>query len=235
MPPPPIPVDPALDPDATSWNRNTFPYGFEHVLPPVGGLFPPLLEKPAYPYQIGNNSEISPQDLQLPCTRQNDIDTSPIARFYGEPGPWNAQKVVADVGPQSSTLAFPGLSPELNRFPMSQIQPRSCDRSEVGSSTTGRNPQDSGYDSKSYATKSVRSFSEYIDRSQDCQSLAGDVGDLQMHPGHPGDQFQGQGPESLQDESHPYGMNDGPASHGQLVCPYPECKNTTFKNQSDQK
>lgn len=232
MPPPPIPVDPALDTDATSWNRNTFSYGFEHVLPPVGGLFPPLLEKPAYPYQIGNNSEISPQDIQLPCTRQNDIDTSPIGRFYGEPGPWNAQKVVADVGPPSST--FPGLTPQLNRFPMSsQIQPRSCDRSEVGSSTTGRNPQDSGYDSKSY--KSVRSFSEYIDRSQDCQSLASDVGDLQMHPGHPGDQFQGQGPESLQDESHPYGMNDGPASHGQLVCPYPECKNNTFKNQSEQK
>lgn len=229
MPPPPIPVDPALDTDSTSWNRNGFPHAFE---PPVGGLFPPLLERPAYPYQIGNNSEISPQDVLLPCTRQNVVDISPIGRFYGEPGPWNAQKVVGDVGPPSSTLAFPGLSPQLNQFPMSsQIQPRSCDRSEVGSSTTGRNPQDSGYDSKSYATKSVRS-SEYIDRSQDCQSLVSDVGDLQMHPV---DQFQGQGPESLQDESHPYGMNDGPSSHGQLVCLYPDCKNMTFKNQSEQK
>lgn len=232
MPPPPIPVDPALDTDP-AWNRNAFPYGFEHVLPPVAGLFPPLLERPAYPYHIGNNGEISPQDIQLPCTRQNDLDISPIGRFYGEPGPWNAQKVVGDVGPPSSALAFPGLSPQINRLAMSsQIQPRSGDRSEVGSSTTGRNPHDSGYDSKSYATKSVRSYSEYIDRSQDCQSLASDVGDLQMHPG---DQFQGQGPESLQDESHPYGLNDGPASHGQLVCPYPDCKNITFKNQSDQK
>lgn len=229
MLPPPIPVDPALDTD-TLWTRAPFQYGLEHVLPPVAGLFPTL---PAYPYHIGSNVEISPQDIQIPCTRQNDLDISPLGRFYGEQGPWSAQKVVGDAEPPSSTLAIPSLSPQISRLDMpSQIQPRSCDRSEVGSSTTGRNPHDSGYGSKSYATKSVRSCSEYIDQSQDCQSLVSDVGDLQMH--HE-DQFQGQGPESLQDESHLNRMNDRPTSPGPLVCLYPDCKNRIFKNQSDQK
>lgn len=233
MPPPPIPVDPVLDND-TSWNRdNNFSYGLEHVLPPVSGLFPSLEERPAYPYPIGGNVELPMQDVLLHCRRQDDLDISPIGRFYGEPGPWNAQKVVGHAEPPSSAPAYHGLSPQINRFTMSsQLQPRSCDRSEVGSSTTGRNPLGSGYDSKSYATKSVRSCSEYLDRSQDCQSLVGDVGDLQMHPE---DQLQGEDPDSLMNESYPYGMNDGSSSHGPLLCPYPECKNLKFKNQSDQK
>lgn len=232
MPPPPIPVDPVLDND-DPWNRDTFPYGLEYVLPPVTGLFPPLLERPAYPYQIGGNVETPVQDVQVPYRRQDDFDITPLGRFTGETGPWNAQRVVGPAGPPSSALPYPGLPPQINRFAMSsQIQPRSSDRSEVGSSTTGRNQLDSGYDSKSYATKSVRSCSEYLDQSQDCQSLVGDVGELQVHPG---DQYQGEDPESLQDEPHPYGMNDGSTSHGPLLCPYPDCKNLKFKNQSDQK
>lgn len=229
MPPPHIPIDPVLDND-TPWNRDTISYGFEHVLPPVSGLGPPLLERPAYPYQIGGNVEIPLQDLQLPCRRQDDLDTSPIARFYGEPGPWNAQNVVRHA---ETTSSAPILPPQINRIAISsQIQHRPRDRSEVGSSTTGRILPGSGYDSKSYTTKSVRSCPEYLDRGQDCQSLVGDVGDLQMQPE---DQFQGQDAEWLQDESYPYGMNEGSSSHRPLLCPYPECKDLKFKNQSDQR
>lgn len=217
MAPPPIPVDHTRDTDSTSWYRNAYPHSLENLLSPVGpvgGRFPQLLERPPCIYQIGKNSEISPQDLQQPGTRQTDVNTTPLDRFYDEIGPWTPQKVVGDVGPPSSTLDFPGLYPQLNQLPISsQIQHRSRDRSEVGSSTTGRNPQDSGYESKSYTTKSVRS-SEYIDPSQDCQSLVSDVGDFQIPS---------------------YGMNDGPSSQGQLVCRHPGCENTTFKNQSDQK
>lgn len=233
MPPPPILVDPDLD-NGPSWNKDTLSYGLEHVLPPVAGPFPPLSERPAYPYHIGGNFELPMQDIQLPCRRQDDLDSTPIGRFYEEPGPWNPQKVVGQAGPPSSALAaYPSFPSQINRLAMSsQIQPRSRDRSEVGSSTTGRNPLDSGYDSKSYATQSVRSCSEYLDRSQDCQSLVSDVGDLQMHRV---DQFQGEDPESLQNESRSYGMNDRSSSRGQLLCPYPDCKNLIFKNQSDQK
>lgn len=231
MPPPSIPVDPVLDND-TSWNRDNFSFGLGHVLPRVPGPFPPLEERQAYQYQIVGNVELPMQDILLPCRRQDDLDISPIGRFYGEPGPWNAQKVVGHAEPPSSAPAYHGLPPQINRLVMSsQLQPRSCDRSEVGSSTTGRNPLDSGYDSKSYATKSVRSC-EYLDRSQDCQSLVGDVGDLQMRPE---DQLQGEDPGSLQNESHPSEMDNGSSSHAPLLCPYPDCKDFKFKNQSDQK
>lgn len=222
MPPPPIPVDPALDND-NSWNRdNNFSF------PPVPGLFPPFEERAAYQYQIGGNIE-SMQDVLPPCRRQDDLDISPMVRFYEEPGPWNAH----NVEPPSSAPPYHGLPSQINRIAMSsQIQPRSCDRSEVSSSTTGRNLLGSGYDSKSYATKSVPSCSEYRDRSQDCQSLVSDVGDLQMQPE---DQLQGEDPDSLQNDSHPYGMNDGSTSHAPLLCPFPECRHIKFRNQSDQK
>lgn len=233
MPPPPIPVDPALDNDI-SWNRdNNFSCGVEHVLPPVSGLFPPLEERPAYLYQVGGNIEVPMQDVLLPFRRQDDLDISPIGRFYGEPGPWNAQRVVGPAEPPFSAPPYHGLPSHINRIAMSsQIQPRSCDKSEVGSSTTGRNLLGSGYDSKSYATKSVPSCSEYPDRSQDCQSLVSDVGDLQMYPEDP---FPGEDPDSLQNESHRYVMNDGSTSHAPLLCPYPDCKGIKFRNQSDQK
>lgn len=233
MPPPPIPVDPALE-NNPSWDRNAFPNAFEQVLPPVVGPFPPLQERPAYPYQIGNNGEISPHDIHPPYMRRIDHGISPLDRFTEEAGPWSAQgAAIGETWPTSSVLAVPNFFPRVGRFAMpSQMQVRSYDRSEVGSSTTGRNPHDSGYDSKSYTTMSVQSLPEQNDRSQDCQSLVSDVGDLQMHPG---DQFQGQDVESLQDESHRYGMNDGSTLRGQLVCPHPDCENITFKNQSDQK
>lgn len=224
MQPPPIPIDPILDND-TLWNNDTISYGFEHALLPVSGPITPLLERPAYPYQRGGNVEIPLQDLQLPCRRQDNLDTSPISRFYKEPGPWDPQKVVGHAEPPSSAPVYPGLPPQINRLAISsKIEHRSCDRSEVGSSTTGRNPPGSGYDSKS--------CSEYLDRGQDCQSLVGDVGDLQMHPE---DQFQGQDTELPQDESYSYGMDDGSSSHRPLLCPYPECKGFTYKNQSDQR
>lgn len=233
MPPPPVPIDPLLD-NEIPWNRdNTFSYGFENLLPPVSGLFPPLEERPSYQYQTGGNVELPMQDVLLHSRRQDDLDISPIGRFYGEAGPWNAQKVVGHAEPPSSAPAYHGFPPQINRLAMSsQIQPRSCGKSEVGSSTTGRNPLGSGYDSKSYATKSVRSRSEYLDRSQDCQSLVGDVGDLQMHPV---DRLQEEDPESLHNEYHPSRMNDGSSSHAPLLCPYPDCKGFKFKNQSDQK
>lgn len=240
-PPPPTPVDPSLDNDTSFSRDNNFLCGLEHVLPPVPGLFHPLEERPAYlledrpayPYPISGNVGLTMQRVVLPCRRQDDLDISPIGRFEEEAGPWNPQGLVGHDKQPYSASAYHGFPPQTNRLAMSsQIQPRSCDRSEVGSSTTGRNPLDSGYDSKSYATKSIRSRSEYLDRSQDCQSLVGDVGDLQMHPeGEP----QGEDPESLQNEPHPYGTNDGSSSHAPLVCPHLDCTKRKFKNQSDLK
>ncbi len=214
---PPIPVDPSLD----SWHNSSLTgLGVDHLLPhtSVTGL----LERPGF-----GGLDAFPHDVQLPSMRQSDSDTNPLLRFYNDPGPWSSQRVVGDMGPPSTPPRCPGTYHQVN-LPAA-IQYRDSPRSDLDSNTTGRNPHDSGYESKSFATKSVRSM-EHVDRSQECQSLASDVNEMQIYPG---DQFQGQGSDPPPEVHYSYDMTESLPSLP--PCPYLECQNVQFKNVSDQK
>lgn len=231
MPPPPIPVDPALD----SWNTSNIALspglGLDHLLqPPIG-----MPERSSYPGTSGAMDQFPP-DVQLPSMRQSDLDSNPLLRFYTESGPWTSQRIAGE-------LSQPPMPP---RYPVSQVRRPSASshsyrdaRSDVGSSTTGRNPHDSGYDSKSIATKSARS-AEHIDHSQGCPSLVGDVNEMQIYPE---ESFQeigaAQVPNLPQDVAYTFGMpgeasGEAPAT-SPMICTYPECNNLELKNQSDQR
>ena len=226
MLPPPLPIDPALD----QWNTSNIPLspgiGLDHMLPPTG-----LLERSNYaggPVAVDN----FPQDVQLPSMKQSDLDTNPILRFYNDPGPWSSQRIAGDPSQPSIPPRYPGAYGRDNRSSVSANHYRESPRSDVGSSTTGRNPQDSGYDSKSIATKSVRS-TEHIDHSQGCQSLAGDVNEMQIYPEEP---FQGPVTSMPQEVAYFDISSDVPSESPAtlpLICPYPECNNLELKNQSD--
>lgn len=226
MLPPPLPIDPALDPWNTSNIALSPAIGLDHLLPPTTGLLD-RSNYPGAPVAVDN----FPQDVQLPSMRQTDLDTNPLLRFYNDPGPWSSQRIAGDPSP-SIPPRYPGAYGRDNRSGISSNHYRESPRSDVGSSTTGRNPQDSGYDSKSMATKSVRS-TEHIDHSQGCQSLAGDVNEMQIYPEEP---FQGPVTSMPQDVAYFDISSDVPGEAPAtlpLLCPYPECNNLELKNQSD--
>lgn len=224
MPPPPIPIDPALDPFSTSTVSLSSGIGLDHLLQPSPGL----QERLGYS-GVPNNIDSFPQDVQLPSMKQNtDLDTNPLFRFYNESGPWNSQRIAGDMNQSNMLHRYQGPYGRINRLPVLPNQYRESPRSEVGSSTTGRNQHDSGYGTRSYTTKSVQS-TDPIDQSQGCQSLSGDVGEMQIYPE---ENFQAQVPELAQDVSYSFDdPNDTPGDQATpLICP--EC-GVESKNQSE--
>ena len=231
MPPPPIPVDPALDP----WNTTNIALspgiGLDHLLQPPAGL----PERHNYSGTHGTMDPF-PQDVQLPSMRQSDMDSNPLLRFYNESGPWNSQRIAGDSSQASMPPRYSAPYGRVNRPSVSSQPPYRDARSDLGSSTTGRNPHDSGYDSKSIATKSARS-TEHV-HSQGCPSLVGDVNEMQIYPE---EQLQVIGnahvPDLPQEVAYTFEMpsdvsGEAPATLP-MTCDYPECNNMELKNQSD--
>lgn len=227
MPPPPIPIDPALD--TINALDISLPSGIGDQFFQSGAAIPKKL-----PYS-GTSTNIGAflQDVQLPAMRQPDLDTNPMSRFQNDQGPWTAQSIGGDLTQHSQPPRYQS-SYGPNYLPFtSQNQYREPPRSEQGSSTTGRNPVDSGYGSRSLATKSVRS-AEPMDQSQSCQSLIGDVSDMRVYqdehfpqplPGHvlP---FPNENP-------YPYLPTAEPTEPPAFVCTFPECHNHQSKNLSE--
>ena len=217
MPPPPIPVDPALD----SWNTPNIAISpsiaLDHLLQPTAGL----LERPNF-VGVPAVVDVFPHNVQLPSMKQSDLDTNPLFRFYNDPGPWSSQRIAEDSG------SYSRLNPPVG----ASNQYRDTPRSDLGSNTTGRNPLDSGYESKSVATKSVRS-TEHVDHSQECQSLIGDVNEMQIYPD---EHFQGHDLSLPQGVPYPFDISnvpEDPAALLPLICPEPECHQSDLKSQSD--
>ncbi|KAL8834460.1 MAG: hypothetical protein Q9176_007484 [Flavoplaca citrina] len=109
-------------------------------------------------------------------------------------------------------------------------------RSDVGSSTTGRYPYDSGYGgSKSLGTKSVRS-ADQLDQSPSSQSFTGDVRDLPFfHEGNLQDPSARSGTSSNPQYIAMNVSNEVPQSPSMtfdLTCPHQEC-GVVSKNQSE--
>lgn len=233
MPPPPIPVDPALDTFNTSNIALSPGIGLDHLLQPPAGL----QERPSYPGTTGSMDPF-PQDVQLPSMRQSDLDSHPLLRFYTESGPWSSQRIAGESSQPTMPSRYPAQYGRVHRPSVSSQQYRDA-RSDLASSTTGRNPHDSGYDSKSIATKSARS-TEHIDHSQGCPSLVGDVNEMQIYPEEPYQEIGTvQVPNIPQDVAYTFEMpadvsGEAPTTLP-MVCSHPECNNLELKNQSDQR
>ena len=169
-----------------------------------------------------------PQESQLPSMRQSDID--PLTRFYQESGPWNPQQIVGDINHQYMSPRYPG-SYDIGRVRNLPSHYHESSRSDVGSSIAGRYPHDSGYGSKSQATKSVMS-AEPIEQSQSFQSLPGEILETPSYPegGFPGVMDFAPGAPYPLSISHD---NPEEPSSMSYVCPYPECKKLVLKNHSE--
>jgi hypothetical protein len=228
MPPPPVPIDPALD--AFNTLNVTLSSGVgDHLLQPS----PAVQERLRYSATDSIGTFL--QDVQLPAMRQPDLDQNPMSRFQNDPGPWTPQRIGGDISEHPQAPRYQS-SYGPNYFPVTvPSQYREPPRSELGSSTTGRNLVDSGYGSRSLATKSVRS-AEPMDQSQSCQSLIGDVNEMQVYSDEP---F----PSHLQANS--LGLTNGvaysyplPATEpaespsAPLICTYPDCDKES-KNLSE--
>ena len=225
MHPPPIPVDPALDSFNTSTVSLSPGIGLDHLLQPSPGL----QERLGFS-GVSHNTDTFPHDVQLPSMKQNtDLDTNPLYRFYNDPGPWNSQRIGGDMNQQNMLPRYQGLYGRSSQLPVLPSQYREPPRSEIGSSTTGRNQLDSAYGTRSYTTKSVRSNEP---NDQSCSNLTGDVNDMQIYPD---DQFPSQMPGLAQEVPYSFDIpSDVPAEQpASLICPYPECNNFESKNQSE--
>ena len=232
MGPPPPPIDPALDP----WNSTNVPLspgiGLDHLLPPNLGL----QDRPTSSGTSGDPNSFPP-DLQLPSMKQNDLQSDPLLRFWADPGPWNHQRVVGEPSQPPMNQKYVG-SYERDTRPNDFFgQYRPSPRSDLGSSTTGRYPVDSGYESRSLATRSVHS-ADPRDQSQGCQSIAGDIGEMQLYP-NAENMYHGPVPVPPIPQDIQYStfelasesMQDGPNMYPS-TCPNSDC-NSTFKNSSE--
>ncbi|KAL8811455.1 MAG: hypothetical protein Q9200_001775 [Gallowayella weberi] len=230
MPPPPVPIDPAID----TWRPSTI------TVSPTLGLENLLHSPPAPPGRL-NHSSLSnldslSQEVQLPAMRRPLTEPDPLLRFWNDQGPWDPQRIGGG-GHTHMNPHFPGFENPMPRDPHPMLYHYRSPRSEVGSSTTGRYPLDSGYgESKSLATKSVRS-ADQVDQSPSCRSAGGDVQDYQSYHG---DNYQDLSPHSVASPITQYSSMDPgsddlpqpPVVTFDPTCQYANC-GVISKNQSE--
>jgi len=178
--PPTMPLDRALD----GWNSMSGPNspssGLDSILPPTSGV-----GERSTNLRVSALSHPSSHPLQMPFNISNEISPDPIMRFYNDPGPW-APRGIADIPTQP--VALPrhsrpfNLQTRYNEPNMSFSQYQTTAGSELESNTTGAYPSDSGYGTRSQATTSILS-SDPVDLNQDCSSISGHIGNLQLYPG----------------------------------------------------
>ncbi|KAL8652327.1 MAG: hypothetical protein Q9210_002749 [Variospora velana] len=168
--------------------------------------------------------------------KQNPAEPDPLLRFWNEPGPWNPQRIGGEVRQTPATTHFTSYGDPTRRSPHALPYDYRSPRSEVGSSTTGRLPMDSGYGgSRSLATASARSV-DHFDQTRSCHSISGDVQDFHLYPG---EIYQeppvGNGPSPNPQYSSTNVTLD-PAQQTavsfELACQYPSCC-AVSKNQSE--
>ncbi|KAL8690297.1 MAG: hypothetical protein Q9224_004438 [Gallowayella concinna] len=233
MPPPPVPIDPAID----TWRPTTT------AISPTLGLDNLLQSLPAPPARW-NHSSLSnldslslSQEVQLPAMRHAPTEPDPLLRFYNDQGPWNSQQIGGDPGHTHMNPQFPSFESQMPRDVHPMLYHYRSPRSEVGSSTTGRYPFDSGYGgSKSFATKSVRS-ADQVDQSPSRRSAGGEIRD---HHSYHGDSYQDLSPRSIASPNTQYSSMDPvsddlpqpPMVTFDLTCQYTNC-GATSKNHSE--
>ncbi|KAL8755598.1 MAG: hypothetical protein Q9199_003535 [Rusavskia elegans] len=168
--------------------------------------------------------------------KQTPAEPDPLLRFWNETGPWTSQRLSGDPGHTPTNPQFTHFDHRMPRHGHALQYEYRSPRSDVGSSTTGRYPLDSGYGgSRSLGTKSVRS-ADQLDQSPSSQSVAGDVRDL---PFYREGNFQDPSARSVTSPNPQYSSmdvsNDAPQSPTMgfdLTCQYQSC-NTVSKNHSE--
>ncbi|KAL8671475.1 MAG: hypothetical protein Q9168_004025 [Polycauliona sp. 1 TL-2023] len=186
---------------------------------------------------LPSDSSFPAHELQLPAMKQLSTEPDPLVRFWNETtGPWNSQRLGGEPGHTPLNPQFPQFDHRIPRHGHPLHYQYRSPRSDIGSSTTGRYPLDSGYGgSKSLGTKSVRS-ADQLDQSPSSQSLAGDVQDLHFYQDG---NFQGPPARTGTSSSPRYSSmdvtNEAPQSPSMifdLTCQYQSC-GIISKNHSE--
>ena len=233
MAPPPIHIDPAIETWKPSTTANSSVTGFDNLLHP-SVVLPDRLNS-----FHSSNSSFQAHEVDLPAMRQTPTESDPLLRFWNEPapsGPWNPQRVLEEPIHNPMNPQFPHYEHRIPRPDHAMQYGYRSPRSDVGSSTTGRYPYDSGYGgSKNLGSLSVRS-ADQLDRSPSSQSVTGDVRDLPYyHEGNLQDPSARSG-TSLDPQYSAMGvLNEVPQSPTMtydLTCRHQNCS-TVSKNHSE--
>lgn len=229
MAPPPIPVDPAID----SW-RSSNPalspgLGLDNLLQ----FSPRSSDRLSLPSQ--SNLDACPQELQLPAMKQNPTEPNPLLRFWTEPGPWNPQRIAGDPRQVPATPQSLDFGDPMRRNSHALQYEYRSPRSEIGSSTTGRNPLDSGYGGSRSLATSAPSVDQF-DQGRSCHSISGDVQDYHLDSEYayqdssarnrPSPHLQYSSADVASDTAHPSAVTF------ELACHYSHC-GLISKNQSE--
>ncbi|KAL8849108.1 MAG: hypothetical protein Q9221_005877 [Calogaya cf. arnoldii] len=222
MAPPPVPIDPAID----TWRPSTIATSptaaYDSLLQPSI-----VLPDRLHPQSPSDPSSLE-QELHLPAMKQTSTESDPLMRFWNDPGPWTSQRISADQGHPPMNPQFPHFDHRMPRHAHTLQYEYHSPRSDVGSSTTGRYPLDSGYGgSKSLGTKSVRS-ADHLDQSPSSQSVAENVRDLHYYQARAVTSPNPQYPAMDVSSDAPH----SPTMAFDLTCQYQGC-GTVSKNHSE--
>lgn len=177
MAPPPIPIDPSLDP----WHTPDPPRTAELDISPLSasGLSLSSDHRSNISKVLDNADAHSPNHstLMKPLSGP-DIEPNPLLRFWREKEtPWSSQQIGGGVAETPKTPMDPNIpgNPGRARQPLTQFDPyQGSPRSEGEGSNPATFPLDSGYGTRSAATRSVHSAG-YASQGYERQSLSGDV------------------------------------------------------------
>ena len=169
MAPPPLPIDPALEP----WNPISLSTraDIDQILSPTPGP----QQRPNYPRHLSDLNTFS-QDGQMLQMEQNDPEPRSMPKYCPYPEPW----APPGLAQPPTTSGHPGSYGPMK--PSSALLNRSWrpPRSDVDSNTTEIHPLDSGYWSQSPATRSA--FSGELASNQECQSLTRGMNEMDFQP-----------------------------------------------------
>ena len=173
----------------------------------------------------------------VPSTRQNP-DSDTMSRFYDN-APWTAQGIdnMSAWGPGTvSGPRFITQNQSVIRPPASYMGYREPAKSNPESHFTGKQQQDSGYDTMGQRTaKSVVSGGNFSDRMEDNQSFVNGVGGMEIQSNKLPPAYYASGSDTERPLPNSY---ENGSEHGEmsLACPYPDCREETkFRNASDLK
>ena len=226
MAPPPVPLDPMLDP----WPRPMMPSP-NTSRNDRGGHNGQRYHERDFLSSTPGDRDIS--RVMLPAPRLGDQEADPLLRFWAAPdGPWNSQAITG-VSETPVLMRDMALQDRVVRPHASFTHFREPAKSDPGSHLTGRGPSDSGYATKSQVTRSVIS-ADYQDQSQENHSLAGGVYGIQIQS-DPQD-YSYRNSQDTHSISYENLSNDPRETANALVSAY-ECQecHMNCKNQSDYK
>ena len=184
MAPPPIPIDPLLD----SWHTSDPPRSADLDISPLSASGLSLSSD--HPRNISNaldnaNNNSPDHSSSAKPLAGSDIEPDPLLRFWREKeNPWSSQRIGGGVPESPKPPMDLNLSgntrrsrPPFPQFDLYQASPRP----EGEGSNPATFPVDSGYGTRSAATRSVRSAG-YGSQSYERQSLPEDVAQYGFHP-----------------------------------------------------